>query len=198
MRKEEENNVVNGSNDEVAKQVDQLIKDNEADAKKNKKLKRKVAGKNITILALIVVIIILLLRSCSGQGVSNPLVPETKTPVLERSEYIKNETEAVVVPRIDIPLVYDIVVSEKAPYVTLYNPKTNADKYYLQYAFYLVEGDELIYESNLVEPEYKFSVDFASLLQEGEHEAYVKIKTYKISDLSECNGVTNNLTITVE
>lgn len=198
MKKNEDDVVVTGSKDEIVKQVDQLIADNEVDVKKNKKLKRKVVMRNITIVALIIVIILLLLKSFGDKGVSTPLVSEKKTPVLETSGYFKNETEDVVVPRIDVPLVYDIKVSEKAPYVTLYNPKTNADKYYLQYAFYLKEGGELIYESNFVEPEYKFSVDFASLLHEGEYEAYVKVRAYRISDLVECNSVTNNLTITVE
>ena len=183
------------NNSNVDDQLNELIEDNQAGTKKNKALKRKIFGKNITIFILLVIIIILLLRGCSPQ---EGTFDNNKIPVLERSEYIENEVEDTKTPHIDIPLVHDIAVTKKAPYVKLYNPKTNTGKYYLQYAFYLVEGDELIYESNLVEPDYKFSVDFARLLKKGEYDAYVKIRTFRISDLSECNGVTNNLTITVE
>lgn len=56
------------------------------------------------------------------------------------------------ISRIDIPVLIDTTISEDQPYMTLYNPETNADKFYLKYELYNKADDKLLYSSEMVEP----------------------------------------------
>lgn len=196
-----------------AKEVSNLIEDNEKAFKKNRKLKRKVTSKNITILILLVIIIILLLRGCSSGG--DVIASNFIQPMIESTEYITKEVEQPEIDYVDIPLTQDINVSEDYPYSTLYNPQKNEGSYYLLYSFYLDGEEEPFYQSNLVEPGYQFSVNFKELLPEGSYNATVVVTSYDMSILAdyiennmeiseevfnsaECTGIRNNLAITIQ
>ena len=180
---------------DINEKVDNLVEQNEKVEKKNRKLKTKVGIKNIMILGLIVVIILLLLKGC---GSNHDYSPVTKPAVdLETSDYV--EPVKAQSPHIDIPILADFEVDKTNPYCTLSNPETNADKFYLQYEFYIEGSEEPIYTSKMVEAGKKFSADIYNALdgKAGTYEAAVKVKTYSVDDLTEKNGVTNKVTITV-
>lgn len=172
-------------------------------SKDENKLKKKNRIKNVIIIILMIVILILLLRSCIKHD--NPLI-NLVSQQLENSDYKTNAND-VETGRIDVPIIEDVTVSEDFPYITLYNPSTNADKYYLQYELYLTEGGELLYQSNMVEPDKKFSADIIAPLKTVLGDSYksgvvyditVKVRVYRVNDLVEVNGITNDIKINVK
>lgn len=179
---------------DINEKVDNLVEQNEKVEKKNRKLKTKVGIKNITILGLIVVIILLLLKGCGSDSYS----PVTKSAVdLEDSAYVSPQQQKS--DHIAVPILGAFTVTADSPYCTLSNPDANADKFYLQYVFYVEGEDTPFYESKMVEAGKVFSADIYNALdgKAGTYEAAVKVKTYSVDDLTEKNGVTNKVTITV-
>lgn len=161
--------------------------------KKNKKLKRKLGDKRTTIVVLLIVILILLLRSC-GLG------DEGKKPFIEQAGLV--EQEQTHPEHVDgytaIPVVDDFSVSKSKPYITLYNPETNAGYSYLQYRFTDIDTGEVIYESGYVEPGQKFSVAFGELLKAGEYNVLVEILNYDYDDYTvRKNGGQSEIIVTV-
>lgn len=208
--------VVDTSKNEVAKATDSVAKetlqnafsqgmldklddnysaDEEANkiSKKNKKLKDKLGNKKIAIVVLVIVLLILLLRSC-GIGDKNI------GPNIEQSGFVEQEDTHP--DHVDgytaIPVVDDFSVSKSKPYVTLYNPESNAGYSYLQYRFTNLETGEVIYESNLVEPGYKFSVPFGEMLEAGEYNVLVEILNFDYDDYTtRKNGGQSEIIVTV-
>ena len=174
--------------------VDDLEKIDKADEKKKKKLKRKVLIRNIIIGFLLVVIIILLLRSC---GKDNDLLIN-RVFNTETNEFVEPEVKKS--ERIDIPVVIDALLTADAPYMSFYNPDTNADKFYLKYELHSRNDDSLLWESEMVEPGQKFSADIYNALGgvEGTYYAYVKVRTFEFNTLTERNGTSNNVIITIQ
>lgn len=179
---------------DTEKRLNNLKKQDKQSEEQRKKLKRKVRIRNCTIVALIVIIIILLLKSC---GANNPII--NRIPILEDSDLVKQTTESTEIPRIDIPVVTDCIVSADQPYINFYNPDTNADKYYLQYEVY-DENNQIVYQSKLVEAGKKFSADIYSAFSgvAGQHSCNVRVRTFKIGTLAEVNGINNSITITIQ
>lgn len=179
---------------DTEKRLNNLEKQDKQSEEQRKKLKRKVRIRNCTIVALIVIIIILLLKSC---GANNPII--NRIPILEDSDLVKQTTESTEIPRIDIPVVTDCIVSADQPYINFYNPDTNADKYYLQYEVY-DENNQIVYQSKMVEAGKKFSADIYSAFSgvAGQHSCNVRVRTFKIGTLAEVNGINNSITITIQ
>lgn len=179
---------------DTEKRLNNLEKQDKQSEEQRKKLKRKVRIRNCTIVALIVIIIILLLKSC---GANNPII--NRIPILEDSDLVKQTTESTEIPRIDIPVVTDCIVSADQPYINFYNPDTNADKYYLQYEVY-GENNQIVYQSKMVEAGKKFSADIYSAFSgvAGQHSCNVRVRTFKIGTLAEVNGINNSITITIQ
>lgn len=170
---------------------------NQGKEKQNKKLKNKVDNRNIVILILLVIIVILLLKSCSGGCLSfNSIVK----PQVEDAEYIEQETSPVARQekgRTDIPVIQDFKVSKTSPYQSLYNPESNTGNSYLRYIFSDADTKEVIYESDLVEPAYKFSVPFGDMLDIGEHDVIVEVVIVDFETYVSHSSTKSEITITV-
>lgn len=199
-------------NDIQEQHVDEIEELNEQMKEVQEELEdNKKAKKNWRLVSLIelIIIIILLLKGCAGdpsmQGVwwvdnnKTPLAEED-FPEIEDDEYIEWEqifAEEAETNRIDIPVISDFTVSKSSPYKTLYNPASNAGKYYLQYTFTINGQDEPFYQSKLVEGGYKFSVDFGSLLDLGEYTVTIKTSTYEYETYEPKSGDAHEINITV-
>lgn len=188
----------------LARQNEELLREQEERAKREKK--RKAVYRTLFIIAVII-IVILLLRGCSGKA-DYWWVPDEATPKREAVVLPEIEDSALVqqtqesqeeyeTPHIDIPVIQSFVVSKSAPYKDLYNPKTNAGRYYLQYEFTVVGESEPFYQSKLVEGGYQFSVDFGSLLDIGEYRVNVATKTFEYETFAPKSGDMHEIKIIV-
>ena len=199
---------------ETLENVENHIYNMEAEDAKNEKIKKrlkmKVAIRNLTILALIVVIIILLLRGCNNQpvapvvtpnnvtaGADKPFIPEFQTgelithaPVEEKEE----KSQAYVT----LPVIDDFAVSSSQPTIALYNPVENEGKFYIYYIFTNTDTNEVIFESAAVQAGFYWSVDFKQLLPVGEHNVSVKIRSQFADTGAYANGSISNIKITVK
>lgn len=161
--------------------------------------KRKKTMKRIIMFIVIVIIIILLLllrscSSCSGHGGSKstgnpPLTIETENKWDGTSQ---ENTEEIVTEYIEIPGYSNLAVSKKTQTIHLGNPEKNT--VYLQYQ--IVEGDEVIYETNAIKPGNMVDANLYELLSPGEHDVKFVINTYDIETESSCNGAIQDVTIT--
>lgn len=188
--------------EELNKKLEEVSEDLKEETKRKK---------NYRILSLIelIIIIILLLKGCAGDPSMRGVwwVNDNKTPLaeedfpeIEDQEYIEWEqqfAEEAETNRIDIPVISDFTVSKASPYKTLFNPASNAGKYYLQYTFTVVGQEEPFYQSKLVEGGYKFSVDFGSLLDIGEYQVTVRTSTYEYETYASKSGDAHEITVTV-
>lgn len=160
------------------------------------KSEKKVRSWRIFTIFWLLVLIIILLYSCSVTKKPEPVV---EPPEIETAELIDHsvEQEKIETPHIDIPVVQSFTVSKSQPYIDLYNPETNTDKYYLQYTFMLIDAEEPFYQSKLVEGGYRFSVDIGNLLDVGEYRAYIATSTYEYGTYDPKSGDIHEITITV-
>lgn len=179
--------------EELQDQIEQQDKDLDDAEKKKKKLKRKVKARNIVIVILTVIIILLLFRSCAAKD-NNPFI--NRIMQFETNQEEEYNTEQTTAPHIDIPVIGTINVSKDKKQITLYNPDTNADKYYLQYE--LTVGNNTIYQSNLVKAGDKFKVNVYKLLDKGNYEGVFRVHAFKVDTMEEVNGLNNKLVINVE
>lgn len=161
--------------------------------KEKRRLERKVTFKNIIITGLVILVILLLFRALEDGN--NPFV-NLITGVENTGE--KENKQDLSQLSIDIPLITDFTVTKSAPYLTLFNPETNKDNFYLQYTITVAGKDEPIYISKMVEPADRFSVDVKKLLPVGIHTARIYVKPYAMSTLEKCNGATMDIQITVK
>lgn len=192
---------------DIGEGIENCEQDDEKLRKQMKKEKRKKNAYKVLLLIAIIIIIILLLRGCSGQADywwtperEIPMGEDAQLPEIEDSalvDYPEEEVEVAETPHIDIPVIQSFIVSRDQPYRDLYNPETNADRYYLQYSFTKVGESEPFYESKLVEGGYQFSVDFGSLLEVGEHRVNVATNTFEYGSLAPKSGDMHEILITV-
>lgn len=67
--------------------------------------------------------------------------------------------------------------------------KSKYDFYYMTFALYLEDNDELLYQSGLVEPSmYIQQMNISRALTEGEYDAYVFIQPYRSDRITKCNS----------
>lgn len=185
-------------------ETERSLRDQEEGVKEEKR--KKAIYRNSLIVAIII-IIILLLRGCSGKAdywwVPNETAPQKESaliPEIEDSalvQQVQETQEEYETPHIDIPVIQSFVVSKSAPYKDLYNPETNAERYYLQYEFTVVGSSEPFYQSKFVEGGKQFSVDFGSLLEIGEYRVNVATKTYEYGTLAPKSGDMHEIQIIV-
>lgn len=172
--------------------------DEQAELKrKNRKLKCKVIFRNISIVVLIIIIILLLLRSCSSD---NTKLKQFK-PQIESGKYIDDNGEygTVEAGKTDIPVVQDFTVTKEKPYMSIWNPITNKDHSYLKYIFTDIDTGKEIYKSDLVEPGYKFSVPFGTLMEKGCHKVKVVIENHDYNNPEKLkSGGTSEIVITIK
>lgn len=172
--------------------------DEQAEVKrKNRKLKRKVIFRNVSIVVLIIIIILLLLRSCSSDG--NTKLKKFN-PQIESGKYVDDNGEygTVEAGKTDIPVIEDFTVSKEKPYMSIWNPITNKKHSYLKYIFKDAETGKEIYSSDLVEPGYKFSVPFGTLMDKGSHKVKVTIENHDYNNPEKLkSGATSEIVITI-
>ncbi len=73
------------------------------------------------------------------------------------------------------------------------------ERYYLKFALYLSENDELLYQSDLVSPgKYIQKMKMSRALKAGTYDAYVKIQPYKSDKKTETNQGVVRITLTVK
>lgn len=171
--------------------VNDVISDNQESEKKKRQLKRKVVTRNIIIGILLVIIVLLFLKVFNDNDfLINRVINQ------EESEYVNANKDS---KHIDIPVIIDTTVTKEQPYMNFCNPDTNADKFYLKYELHSRDDDSIIWESDMVEPGKKFSVDLYTLLsyESGNHYCYVKVRAFDMNTMDEKNGITNNVIITV-
>lgn len=156
---------------------------------------KKVRFWRVFTIAWLLILLIILLYSCSVKAPK----PVVEPPEIETAELVDHEVERekIETPHIDIPVIQSFTVSKSQPYIDLYNPETNADKYYLQYTFTLVDEEEPFYQSKLVEGGYKFSVDIGNLLDVGEYRAYIATSTYEYNTYEPKSGDVHEISITI-
>lgn len=172
--------------------ADTLIEDNEDLEKKTKQERVKKNIYKIGFIIAIIIIIILLLRGCSGNEKEVPRI----LPELETAGLIERQAEEVKkAPRIDIPVIQSFTVSKNQPYVDLYNPETNKGNYYLQFAFTVVGEETPFYESKFVEGGHRFSVNIGELLEIGEYDTYVTVRSFEENSLEEKSGDKHIITV---
>ena len=182
---------------EACETVEDIQQMDKNDDKNRKYLKRKVLIRNVIIGVLIVIIVLLFLRIYNSKD-RDYLINRVFNQ--ETNDYIENKgnDKEQEIGRIDIPVLIDTTISEDQPYMTLYNPETNADKFYLKYELYNKADDKLLYSSEMVEPGQKFSANLFDVFQkEGTYNCYMKVRTFEFGSMDERNGITNNITITV-
>lgn len=190
---EQPNNTEPTSNTEPNKEMCKQEKEVRKQEKEKRRLERKVTFKNIIITGLVILVILLLFRALEDGN--NPFV-NLITGVETTGE--KENKQDLSQLSIDIPLITDFTVTKSAPYLTLFNPETNKDNFYLQYTITVAGKDEPIYISKMVEPADRFSVDIKKLLPVGIHTARIYVKPYAMSTLEKCNGATMDIQITVK
>ena len=67
--------------------------------------------------------------------------------------------------------------------------KVSSDSYYLQFSLYLKDNDELLFQSELVEPgKHIESVTLSRSLEEGTYPAYVFVQPYESDKVTPCNN----------
>ena len=160
--------------------------------KEERKLKRKVVARNVSIIVLLIIIIILLLRGC-GSDVGTRFEPLLQQGSVTVQGDDKPEVNKLYVT---MPVVDDFTVSTDKPDVVLYCPEENKGLFYITYTFTDEDGD-VIYQSNPAEGGTKWSVNFKELLPEGKHDVTVKLSSMYCDTGKAANGVVSDITITV-
>lgn len=77
--------------------------------------------------------------------------------------------------------------------------KLNSDCYYMTFALYLYNNDELLYESGLIEPdEHIHSINLSRPLEAGTYSAYLFVQPYKADKITLCNNGKMDIKLVVE
>lgn len=145
---------------------------------KEKKEKKHIAGKIITGLIIIILLLIIwLLLNRKPQViekvVENPGIELTQ----EKEEEINYCDEAYV----DIPYLGTVEKTENNKEAILKNPISNKDNYYLVYTFR--QNEEIVYQSDYIEPGQEERVELENGLYE------LNIKAYSMPDKEAANGM---------
>lgn len=163
-----------------------------ADKKKDKQL-TKERLKNVFKTALILVLIAIIILLLRFKGCNNNTSPNNPVEIENGQYHEQTNTTGVNKENSDIPVMSSVVtISTDKPYVNLYNPESNTK--YLKYE--IIENDNVVYESKMVQPGYKYSVDLGHMLEVGTHKVNVKITVYD-TDGSSMNSTTQSMIINV-
>lgn len=98
------------------------------------------------------------------------------------------------VEHIKMPGYTNMTIDEDSSMVQLVNP--NSDKVEVVYSIY--ENDNLVYESEKLQPKEKLNLDLKDKLTSGAHELTFNITSYDIETGELCNGVTQNVEVYVK
>lgn len=177
--------------------IEDVTKEVKEVSKENKRQKRKLFFKNCLIVVLIIIIILLLMRSCSL-----PVKQDSITsPKIQTGELYEQKAEAEQTSssgRIFAPAVPDFTVSKTDnPYVNLFSPEENKNNYLIKYTFTDTATGEVIYDSDYLEGGFKYSVDFASLLDVGEYDVKVQLSSKDANTFEDKNGTVSQIVVTV-
>lgn len=136
-------------------------------------------------LFLLVPVLLVALRSCGKEP--RQRLPTGGVDVEELKDVADDEY-------VEIPGYQDLEVSKKQPFIQLKNLEGNS--VYLQYN--ILQGEETLYQSILVEPGNKCDKWNAyESLGEGTHKVVFFIKTFDVETQAECNSTTQSVAITV-
>lgn len=93
---------------------------------------------------------------------------------------------------IEIPGYAEMHLSAENKEIQLINPKDNT-----VYFVYTIKDDDdnVIYESQAIEPNKMISVNLYDLLEVGEHKLFFAISTYDIETKAPCNGATQEVAV---
>lgn len=96
---------------------------------------------------------------------------------------------------IEIPGYAEMHLSEENQEIQLINPKDNT-----VYFVYTLKDDKdnVIYESQAIEPNKMISVNLYELLEAGEYKLFFAISTYDIETKAPCNGATQEVAVFVK
>lgn len=140
----------------------------------------------VPLLLVLLLVLWFTLRSC-GKDEQRPRLPTGGVDVADLKDAANDEY-------VEIPGYQNLEVSKDQPYIQLKNLEGNS--VYLQYN--ILQGEETIYQSILVEPGNKCDKWNAyESLGEGTHEVTFFIKTFDVETQAECNSTTQPVTITV-
>lgn len=152
---------------------------------------------------LLLVILFLLLRSCNSEPPTQNNAPteqdveDGKAIKLQTGEYVYRIKESAPSKgNIDLPLITNTTVTKDYPYLTLESPDSNKDRFLIKYIFTDVATDEVIYESDWLEGDFKYSVNFYELLGEGDFDLQYVVKTKDAETLADQNGITMQFVLT--
>lgn len=167
-------------------------KKDKADKKKDRQL-TKERLKNVFKTALILVLIAIIIVLLRFKGCNNNTSPNNPVEIENGQYHEQTNTTGVNKENSDIPVMSSVVtISTDKPYVNLYNPESNTK--YLKYE--ILENGNIVYESKMVQPGYKYSVDLGHMLEVGTHKVNVKITVYD-KDGSSMNSTTQSMIINV-
>lgn len=106
-------------------------------------------------------------------------------------EYAKGESTEAIAEQTEIPGYANLFVSKDSPNIPLINPENNT----VYFKYVIKEGDTIIYETNLIEPNKMVNANLYDILIVGEHELTFHISTYDINTQVGCNGATQTVSI---
>lgn len=168
--------------------------------KSNKKSVSSVL-KTVIIIVLIIIIILLLLmkgkQGDNGQPSGEQGVISEEQIKMQEGELKKNPPASTADDGVALPVIADFSVSKTQPYANLFNPKDNEGKFIIKYVFNDLTTNKVVYESDWLEPGFKYSVDFGNFLDVGLHEVRVNVLTKDAANYTDRNGINTKLTITV-
>lgn len=161
-----------------------------------------------------IIIIILLLGICCGFGLlfaglkncgsndiginNEPTPTPTLLPVADADdwdgEWEKGETSTPEQETIEIPGYANLYANNEKPTINLINPDGNT--VYFKYTIY--NGNELIYETDLIEPNKMIPWNAFETLAKGDYELTFTISCYDINTQAGCNGANQTVKISIK
>lgn len=161
--------------------------------------------KKIIIIITLIIIIILMLLCCIGfkgckDKENNPNNSPTPTMPIDDSEidwdkeHEKGEETIYEMEYTEIPGYANLYVSQDKQGINLHNPPQNT--VYFKYSIY--EKDKLLFESDLISPDKMVQWKAYEQLSQGEHNLTFIVSCYDLKTQANCNGATQDVTLTVK
>ena len=85
-------------------------------------------------------------------------------------------------------------MNEEQPEIELINPDTNT----VFFKYKLYNNNEMVLETDAIKPGEVIRENLVSLLGTGEHKIRMDIYTYDITSQLECNGATQDISVTIK
>lgn len=163
------------------------------------KEKRTKLYKDIAFILLIILLLILFDRRSlkANEEVIRP--PDFETGSVNWSGKKHMDKESVTSDTLQIPGFKSMKVKANSNEVdvNLYNPEKN--KAYMILRLVLTDTEELLYESNMIEPgKGLYSINLLSELQEGTYKAQIHYEPYDMNDYTRLNGAVMNFDLIAE